>query len=125
MNHGCLFCSISNERVIACNEYVYAISDGYPVTDGHTLIIPHRHALDFFELTRDESEAARLLIHEVAKKLKESDSLITAFNIGLNAGADAGQTIFHCHYHLIPRRKGDVDNPKGGVRHLIPEKGFY
>ena len=103
MNQECLFCSISDERVIAFNEYVFAIRDGYPVADGHTLIIPHRHAVDFFGLTSDESEGARLLIHEIAKNLKDGDDSITAFNIGLNAGVDAGQTILHCHYHLIPR----------------------
>jgi diadenosine tetraphosphate (Ap4A) HIT family hydrolase len=125
MNQECLFCSISDERVIAFNEYVFAIRDGYPVADGHTLIIPHRHAVDFFGLTSDESEGARLLIHEIAKNLKDGDDSITAFNIGLNAGVDAGQTILHCHYHLIPRRKGDVENPRGGIRHLIPGKGCY
>ena len=124
-NNECLFCTIDQERIIEQNDLAYVIRDGFPVTEGHSLIIPKRHAVDFFELTRDETEACNDLLHLQRNALMASDNSITGFNIGMNAGESAGQTIFHCHIHLIPRRDGDVDNPRGGVRHLIPGKGFY
>lgn len=122
---NCLFCEIPSERIIASNELAYAIRDGFPVTPMHTLIIPKRHAVDYFELTKDELLACHDLIHQLKESISEEDSAVVAFNIGMNAGEAAGQTVFHCHIHLIPRRSGDVENPRGGVRHLIPNKGFY
>ena len=113
------------ERVIASNELAYAVEDGFPVTKGHALVIPKRHVDDFFGLTDEESVACNQLLMELRSTTVEHDALVEGFNIGMNAGAVAGQTIFHCHIHLIPRRKGDVENPRGGVRHLIPGKGFY
>ena len=121
----CLFCEIPQERIIASNELAFAIRDGFPVTSLHTLVIPKRHAADYFELTKDELLACHDLVLELKESIAKEDPNVVAFNIGMNAGEAAGQTVFHCHMHLIPRRKGDVENPRGGVRHLIPNKGFY
>jgi len=121
----CLFCSINDGRVIAQNEFAFAIKDGFPVTASHTLVIPKRHAETYFDLGADELLACDELLRSLADKIKKEDLTVEGFNIGINAGAAAGQTIFHCHIHLIPRRNGDVDNPRGGVRHLIPGKGYY
>ena len=125
---NCLFCNIQTverTRIIAENELAYVIRDGFPVTPGHTLIIPKRHAVDYFELVQSEVLAINALMHEQKKQLMLDDSSIEGFNIGMNCGEVAGQTIFHCHVHLIPRRRGDVENPRGGVRHVIAGKGFY
>lgn len=122
---GCLFCEIPADRIILENELAYAIRDGFPVTEHHTLIIPKRHVSDYFGLSRPELNACDSLIKLARQKILELDSSVTAFNVGMNAGQDAGQTVFHCHIHLIPRRKDDVENPRGGVRHTIPGKGFY
>jgi len=121
----CLFCAPPKERVIFENDLAYAIRDGFPITYLHSLIIPKRHLLDYFELTKEEVLACHDLIHLLRNIIKVEDSSVDGFNIGMNAGETAGQTVFHCHIHLIPRRKGDVENPRGGIRHLIPNKGFY
>ena len=122
---NCLFCEIPQERIIASNELAYAIRDGFPVTPLHTLIIPKRHAVDYFELTKDELLACHELIHQLKESIIKEDPAVVAFNIGMNAGEAAGQTVFHSHMHLIPRRKGDVSSPRGGIRHVIPDKGHY
>ena len=122
---GCLFCEIAEERVIASNELCYAIRDGYPVTELHTLVIPKRHVAGFFELHQPEINAIHRLLRKMKVGILERDSTVTSFNIGVNSGEEAGQTINHCHFHLIPRRKGDVDDPTGGVRGVIPEKQNY
>ena len=124
-SHPCLFCNIEKNRIIAENDLAYAIRDGFPVTDGHTLLIPKRHVADYFGLTKDELLSCDALIYQLRDKILKADPLVKGFNIGMNAGEAAGQTIFHCHIHLIPRRTGDVENPRGGVRHLIPGKGNY
>lgn len=124
----CLFCDIQNskqERIISENSLAYAIRDAFPVTEGHTLLIPKRHSLSYFELLNSEVIAINDLILEQRKILLEIDRTIRGFNIGINCGEVAGQSVLHCHAHLIPRRKGDVQNPKGGVRHIIPNKGYY
>ena len=124
----CLFCEIqanNRERIISENSLVYAIRDGFPVTEGHTLFIPKRHALDYFSLTKEEVLAINQLMDSHRQLLQKEDLTIDGFNIGMNCGETAGQTIFHCHVHLIPRRKGDVEFPKGGVRNVIPNKGNY
>ena len=113
------------ERVIASNDLAYAVLDGFPVTEGHALVIPKRHVTDFFGLSDEEVLACNQLMKELRTTMLVQDQLVEGFNIGMNAGEVAGQTIFHCHIHLIPRRKGDVENPRGGVRHTIPGKGFY
>lgn len=124
----CLFCEIqSNDRlrIMDENSLAYAIHDAFPVTQGHTLVIPKRHVIDYFGLLRAELGAIDDLIHKHRRLLQTSDAKITGFNIGMNCAESAGQTIFHCHVHLIPRRDGDVVNPRGGVRHVIPGKGTY
>lgn len=121
----CLFCTIPPERVVAQNELAYAIRDGFPVTPLHALVIPKRHVADFFGLTEPEITACTELLRELKQSTTAEDPSVVGFNIGINAGAAAGQTVFHCHIHFIPRRTGDVENPRGGVRHLIPGKGFY
>ncbi len=95
------------------------------MTDGHTLIIPKRHTLDYFELIPNEVLAINEILCEQRQILLESDQTIEGFNIGMNCGLVAGQSVWHCHVHLIPRRKGDSEYPKGGVRHVIPYKGNY
>jgi ATP adenylyltransferase len=122
---ACLFCDIPKERVIAENTLAYAIRDGYPVTPLHTLIIPKRHATTYFDLLEEEILACNELVKELRASILSEDLTVDGFNIGMNAGESAGQTVFHCHIHLIPRRLGDVENPRGGVRHLIPGKGYY
>lgn len=121
----CLFCNIEPERVIAENEYAYAIRDGFPVTNLHTLIIPKRHAETYFDMTAEEKLACDELLTRFRNEIVNVDSSVSGFNIGMNAGESAGQTIFHCHIHLIPRRDGDVDQPRGGVRGVIPNKQKY
>jgi len=122
---GCLFCEMDKKRVIAENELAYAIRDGFPVTDLHTLIIPKRHVLDYFGLAQPEVNSSNRLISDLKSEIEIRDKLVTGFNIGMNSGQSAGQTIFHCHIHLIPRRDGDVEKPRGGVRHTIPGRGEY
>jgi len=125
---SCLFCSVQiagRERIIAENSLAYTIRDGFPVTKFHTLVIPKRHTIDYFGLTTDEVLAINSLIHDQKKLLEMQDSSIEGYNIGMNCGEVAGQSVWHCHTHLIPRRKGDVVSPKGGVRHVISNKGNY
>jgi ATP adenylyltransferase len=122
---ACLFCEMTEDRIIDRNDLAYAIRDGYPVTPLHTLIIPKRHAVDYFDLTKEELLACDELLKKTKQDIQAEDASVDGFNIGMNAGPSAGQTVFHCHIHLIPRRAGDVENPRGGVRHTIPGKGFY
>ncbi|MDA3833776.1 MAG: HIT family protein [Spirochaetales bacterium] len=122
---SCLFCSMAHLEVIMENELVYAIRDSFPVTPLHTLIIPKRHVSSYFDLSPEELLACNDAIKKLEVAIRKEDSSVEGFNVGVNIGETAGQTIFHCHIHLIPRRKDDVPNPKGGVRHLIPGKGFY
>jgi diadenosine tetraphosphate (Ap4A) HIT family hydrolase len=121
----CIFCNPPKEREFLSNDLAYVLRDGFPVTPMHSLVIPRRHAPDYFSLTQAELLACDALLHEARNVLKGTDSSIEGFNIGLNVGSAAGQTVFHCHIHLIPRRTGDVQNPRGGVRHVIPGKGSY
>ena len=122
---GCLFCEINKERIIAENELAYAIADGFPVSPLHTLIIPKRHTPTYFELSQAEINACTYLVKDQKQSIETQDRSVNGFNIGINNGTSAGQTIFHCHLHLIPRRSGDVDDPRGGVRHTMPGKGYY
>jgi len=120
----CLFCD-KKKGVIHDNSLAYLVRDGFAVTKYHSLIIPKRHCKDYFDLTQAEINATNQLIHTEREKLLKLDKTITGFNIGMNCGEDAGQTIFHCHVHLIPRRKGDDESPRGGVRKVIDGKGNY
>jgi len=124
----CLFCDVQltdRGRIVDENNLAYVIRDGFPVTEGHSLFIPKRHAKVYFELTQAETNAINALMAKQKLLIEESDASVDGFNIGMNCGETAGQTVFHCHVHLIPRRKGDVENPRGGVRHIIAGKGFY
>ena len=124
----CLFCQIQTDdrnRIVDENTLAYAIRDGFEVTKHHALFMPKRHIKDYFGLTQAEINAINQLIDSQKDFLDSSDASIDGYNIGMNCGETAGQTIFHCHVHLIPRRKGDVENPRGGIRHVIPEKGYY
>lgn len=121
----CVFCEIDKDRIVAENELAYVILDGFPVTQHHSLIIPKRHALTYFELGQAEINACHQLLFQAKENIQSKDKTVTGFNIGMNNGESAGQTIFHCHIHLIPRRDEDVENPRGGIRHIIPEMGNY
>lgn len=121
----CIFCDLPEQRVIHENEFAMAFYDLFPVTDKHALIIPKRHVAEYFDLDEIELKACNNLLHKLKTEILESDPTVTGFNIGMNCGKDAGQTVFHCHIHLIPRRKGDIENPEGGVRGVIPDKQKY
>lgn len=121
----CIFCNLyPNREIIAQNDLALAFFDAFPVNPGHALIIPKRHVADYFDLTEDEVAAMQALLREV-KAIVEKRFNTDGYNIGVNVNAAAGQSVFHVHMHLIPRYKGDVENPKGGVRGVIPSKQKY
>jgi diadenosine tetraphosphate (Ap4A) HIT family hydrolase len=113
-NNDCIFCAASKENNLIENDYAFAIPDKYPITEGHTLIIPKRHFASYFDSIQAEHDAIYQLLKVREKQLLENDPLITGFDIGVNVGEVAGQKIFHCHIHLIPRKKGD--SPQWGER---------
>ncbi|GEM_PF-485729 len=121
-NKECIFCQMKD--YILENELAYAIYDKYPVGKGHMLFIPKRHVKDFFDITKEEREAIFELIDE-GKKLLDKKYSPDSYNVGINCGEHAGQTIMHVHVHLIPRYIGDMKDPTGGVRGVIPEKMKY
>jgi ATP adenylyltransferase len=122
---GCLFCVMKSDELVDGNELCYARVDSYPVTERHTLIIPKRHVESYFDLYQPEINAIHQMLNVMKKNIKQQDEMVTGFNIGVNVGKDAGQSIFHVHVHLIPRRKGDIENSRGGVRGVIPHKRTY
>ena len=124
-NNTCLFCDIKKSGCAHENELAYASYDSYPVTEHHCLIIPKRHIKDYFDLSNDELVACNELIQIIKKEITKKDPTVKGFNLGTNIGKVSGQSILHCHLHLIPRREGDVDNPQGGVRSVIPNKQHY
>ena len=124
-NNPCLFCDSKKSGIAQENDLAYASYDSYPVSDHHCLIIPKRHIKDYFDMTNDELIACNDLIKIIKNEILEKDNTVKGFNIGTNAGKIAGQSIMHCHIHLIPRREGDVENPQGGVRSVIPNKQHY
>jgi diadenosine tetraphosphate (Ap4A) HIT family hydrolase len=120
----CPFCYVGAERIVEANPAALAVADAFPVAAGHTLIIPRRHVTSFFELTGEEVAA----IHELLCRVKDhldKRRKPGGYNVGVNVGAVAGQTVAHVHIHLIPRYAGDVPDPVGGVRDIIPGKGRY
>ncbi len=122
----CIFCSKKNCKIIKITKFFYIIRDtSYPVTKHHTLIITNRHVSSYFELQKNEIIELDEIIKQQKLELINLDKNISGFNIGTNIGKDAGQSIMHCHIHLIPRRKGDMKDPKGGVRGVIPSKQKY
>ena len=122
MSNNCPFCTL-DEQVIT-NDLAYARYDKYPVSNGHMLIIPLRHVSNFFELTEKERKAVFELVDEV-KVLLDKEHKPDGYNIGINVGESAGQTVWHVHVHVIPRYKGDMNDPRGGVRGVIPDKQKY
>ena len=124
-NNPCLFCITKKEDIIDENEFAYATFDSYPVSSQHCLIVPKRHIKDYFELNKEEVIGCDQLIKKIKNQVEKNDKTIKGFNIGINSGKVAGQSIMHCHIHLIPRREGDVENPRGGVRGVIPLKKHY
>ena len=115
---NCPFClENAKSRIVLEYSSAFAIKDNFPVTKGHHLIIPKRHSQDYYSLSENERKDAERLIRILKKKISESDRSVTGFNVGANSGESAGQTIFHAHIHLIPRRDGDIPNPRGGVKH--------
>ena len=126
LNDQCIFCNKKNCKVIQTTNNFFIIRDtAYPVTKHHTLIISNRHISNYFDLKKEEIVELNEVLNDQKKKLQELDHQITGFNVGVNIGKDAGQSIMHCHIHLIPRRKGDVEDPSGGVRGVIPSKQKY
>ena len=124
-NNPCLFCNTNNKEYLIENDLAFATFDSYPVSKNHLLVIPKRHVENYFDLSNDEILACNEIIKLSKKKLEEDDQTIEGFNLGSNNGIVAGQSINHCHIHMIPRRSGDVDNPQGGVRAVISSKQHY
>ena len=124
-NNPCLFCNIEKSGCAYENELAYASYDSYPVTEHHCLIIPKRHIKDYFDLSNEELVACNDLVQIVKKEIIKKDPSVKGFNLGTNIGKVSGQSILHCHLHLIPRREGDVNNPQGGIRSVIPNKQHY
>ena len=122
---SCIFCNLPEERIIKSYELFNIIRDLYPVTYLHSLVIPKRHVESYFDLYDEELKELSIVLKELKIDLEKTDDKISGFNIGINIGKDAGQTIFHCHIHVIPRRENDTNNPTGGVRGVIPEKKIY
>jgi diadenosine tetraphosphate (Ap4A) HIT family hydrolase len=120
----CPFCCLPQERIVLQNDLALVIRDGYPVSPGHTLIIPKRHIGSFFEATAAERESLLHLLDE-AKATLDAEFHPAGHNIGINDGAAAGQTVPHLHIHLIPRYAGDSADPRGGVRWIFPNKAKY
>ena len=123
-NQTCPFCKLSQREIIYENDSCISFYDEYPVSPGHTLIIPKHHVSSYFDLTDVEHKDMNdCLMH--LKQIIDDRYHPDGYNIGVNIGEYAGQSVFHCHMHLIPRYKGDVDNPRGGVRGVIPNKQKY
>ena len=124
-NNPCLFCNIKESGCAHQNDLAYTSYDSYPVSEHHCLIIPKRHVGDYFELSKEELIACDELIKIAKNEILTKDQSVKGFNLGTNIGKVSGQSILHCHFHLIPRREGDVENPQGGVRSVIPNKQHY
>ena len=120
----CPFCDLGDREVMSANEHALAVADGYPVAPGHTLVIPRRHLVSVFDATAEEQQAVWQLVGLVRQNLLEMYTP-DGFTIGINDGRAAGQTVMHGHVHVIPRHAGDVEDPRGGVRHVIAAKACY
>ncbi|MHA1168066.1 MAG: HIT family protein [Candidatus Hodarchaeales archaeon] len=121
----CPFCQLEPEKVILENDLSFAIYDSYPVSPGHVLILPKRHFASYFDSTSEERISLFSLLDECKRMIDRDYNSPGGYNIGINCGEVAGQTVMHLHIHLIPRYKGDLDNPRGGVRGVIPSKRIY
>jgi diadenosine tetraphosphate (Ap4A) HIT family hydrolase len=124
---GCLFCELPADKFVIVdeNELCLTLTDNYPVSEGHCLIIPRRHAATYFDMNNAEVAAATGLLQRARERIQHQDAAVSGFNIGMNCGKSAGQSVYHAHIHLIPRRDGDQENPQGGVRKIFPEKAHY
>jgi diadenosine tetraphosphate (Ap4A) HIT family hydrolase len=121
---SCPFCQLPADRILFADDHALVIRDGFPVSPGHTLVIPRRHVGSFFDITADERAALLRLLDE-AKAALDREFAPAGYNIGINDGPAAGQTVPHLHIHLIPRYTGDREDPRGGVRWVVPEKADY
>lgn len=120
----CPFCGFPPDRIVLANDHSFAIYDGFPLSRGHMLVLPKRHIASIFEASDEEKTSMFALLDE-ARGLVLKEYCPDGFNIGINDGAAAGQTVMHLHIHLIPRYKGDKADPRGGVRWIFPEKAIY
>ena len=123
-NLQCSLCDVAVDSIVREFHNVIAIRDAFPITEGHTLVVPRRHVGSIFELLDSDQAQLWQLVAQVRSILSEQLSP-AGFNIGINDGVAAGQTILHAHIHIIPRYSGDVSDPRGGVRWIIPEKAVY
>lgn len=124
LSADCPFCNLPELRIVHANVLAVAVRDAYPVAPGHTLAIPRRHAGSFFELHPSE-QAAMLSLLDQARVALDGEFAPDGYTIGINEGAAAGQTVPHVHLHLIPRHRGDVEDPRGGIRWVLPAKARY
>jgi len=125
LNNPCIFCNPKKEEILAENTHALLIADNSPVSDGHCLIVPKRHVKTHFEITPDEHLAVAELMQEAKEIIKQQGFKPDGYNIGSNNGITAGQSVFHLHVHIIPRYTGDVEQPKGGIRQVLPKKARY
>jgi len=123
--NNCIFCNLPEDRIIHEYKSFYIVRDLYPVTKLHSLMITKRHIPSYFQCNSEEINEIPIILNTQREELMLEDNKITGFNIGMNIGEDAGQTIFHFHIHIIPRRNGDLKNPKGGIRGVIPNNRIY
>lgn len=121
---SCIFCEYSKEEYIAENDLCFAIFDKFPVNEGHALIIPKRHFQNYFDATKEEIAAMYDLSHEI-KKIIDDKYRPDGYNVGVNVNHEGGQTIMHLHMHIIPRYKGDIEDPRGGIRRIKRQLVFY
>ena len=122
---NCIFCNLSPKRIVHEYKYFYVIRDAFPVTPLHSLIITKRHVVSYFQCSKAELEEIPMILDTQKTELKYLVNEITGYNIGMNIGEDAGQSIFHCHIHIVPRREDDTPNPRGGIRGVIPKRQNY
>lgn len=120
----CPFCDLHTQDILHSSTHLVAFRDRYPISPGHTLIVPRSHVASYFDLSEDEKSQILTLL-EVVKAGVEEVFTPSGYNVGWNEGSVAGQTVFHFHLHVIPRYEGDVEDPRGGVRWVIPEKANY
>ena len=124
MEAGCPFCFTGDGTILLQNSLAVAVRDKFPVSDWHLLVIPKRHTADYFDLGSAEVRACQTLLAEARNLVLKEDSTVLGFNVGINSGAAAGQTVMHSHIHLIPRREADTPNPRGGVRGVIGKADY-
>jgi len=124
MDRTCPFCTVDRSRVVDERALCFAIRDGFPISPGHTLIIPKRHVASFFDVSLEERNELMDLLQAVKQTL-DAEVQPQGYNVGINDGIAAGQTVLHLHIHLIPRYNRDIEDPRGGVRWIFPSKAKY